>query len=135
MAEKQASKLQSASTAASDFANRRRASYTRLLRPPPGIQGMNAEPWVVLANNADLQAWGRDEEIAYKQTSRQIEKVLFFRRSFDFLIENRVHGDYFEFGCHRCRTFRMALTEGRQSNLQDTQFNVSILVRRSARAD
>ncbi len=88
-----------------------------------GIEATNGEPWVVLPNGADLQGWGRDDEIAYKQINRQAEKALFFRRTFDFLIENRVRGDYFEFGCHRCRTFRMALTEARRSNLESMQFH------------
>jgi hypothetical protein len=91
--------------------------------PPTAIAGQLDEPWVVLADAADLRAWGRDEEIAYNQTNRQTEKALFFRRTFDFLTDNRVHGDYFEFGCHRCRTFRMALTEARRHNLETMQFH------------
>jgi hypothetical protein len=91
--------------------------------PPMEIAGKLGEPWVALADGADLSAWGRDEEIAYNQTNRQTEKALFFRRTFDFLTDNRVHGDYFEFGCHRCRTFRMALTEARRHNLASMQFH------------
>ena len=87
------------------------------------IEATNGEPWVVLPNGSDLKEWGHDDEIAYKQINRQAEKALFFRRTFDFLIENRVAGDYFEFGCHRCRTFRMALTEARRSNLKSMQFH------------
>jgi hypothetical protein len=91
--------------------------------PPVSIEGQLAEPWVVLPTGDDLQAWGRDEEIAYNQTNRQTEKALFFRRTFDFLTDNRVQGDYFEFGCHRCRTFRMALTEARRHNLDSMNFH------------
>src|SRR5579872_7205725 len=87
------------------------------------IKGRTSEPWVVLPSGADLQAWGRDEEITYNQISRQTEKALFFRRTFDFLTDSRIHGDYFEFGCHRCRTFRMALTEARRHNLETMQFH------------
>ena len=54
--------------------------------------------------------------------NRQTEKSLFFRKTFDFLTDNRVKGDYLEFGCHRARTFRMALTEARKHNLQDMNF-------------
>jgi hypothetical protein len=91
--------------------------------PPIAIEGKNGEPWVVLPDGAELKGWGRDQEIAYNQSNRQTEKALFFRRVFDFLTDNRVHGDYFEFGCHRCRTFRMALTEARLHNLESMQFH------------
>src|SRR5271155_2595482 len=87
------------------------------------IEGKLGEPWVVLPDGADLRGWGRDEEIAYNQINRQTEKALFFRRTFDFLTDSRVHGDYLEFGCHRCRTFRMALTEARRHNLETMQFH------------
>jgi len=92
-------------------------------RPTTAIEGMLDEPWVVLPNAKELADWGRDEEIAYNQINRQSEKALFFRRTFDFLTDSRVHGDYFEFGCHRCRTFRMALTEARRHNLDRMQFH------------
>jgi len=88
-----------------------------------GIEGIPGEPWVALPNGSELQDWGREEEIAYNQINRQTEKALFFRRTFDFLTDNRVHGDYFEFGCHRCRTFRMALTEARRHNLESMEFH------------
>jgi hypothetical protein len=91
--------------------------------PATAIEGKFGEPWVLLPDAAALQNWGRDEEIAYNQINRQSEKVQFFRRAFDFLTDNRVLGDYFEFGCHRCRTFRMALTEARRHNLEDMQFH------------
>ena len=86
------------------------------------IEPTTVEPWVKLATGAELVAWGRDEEIAYNQSSRQTEKALFYRRAFDFLTDNRVRGDYHEYGCHRCRTFRMALTEARRHNVADMKF-------------
>jgi hypothetical protein len=91
--------------------------------PPAPIEGQLDEPWVALADGNDLKAWGRDQEIAYNQTNRQTEKALFYRRTFDFLTDNRVHGDYHEYGCHRCRTFRMCLSEARKHNLEDMQFH------------
>jgi hypothetical protein len=91
-------------------------------RPPLAVEPSLEEPWVKLGTGATLAAWTRDEEIAYNQTNRQTEKDLFFRRTFDFLTDNRVKGDYFEFGCHRCRTFRMALTEARRHNLAEMRF-------------
>lgn len=85
-------------------------------------EGMLDEPWVTLPDAKALANWGRDEEIAYNQMNRQTEKALFYRRTFDFLTDNRVIGDYYEFGCHRCRTFRMALTEARKHNLSAMKF-------------
>ncbi|HTZ36252.1 MAG TPA: TylF/MycF/NovP-related O-methyltransferase [Stellaceae bacterium] len=93
------------------------------LRRPVTIDGKGEEPWVALPDGAALAQWGRDEEIAYNQMNRQTEKALFFRRAFDFLTDNRVRGTYLEFGCHRCRTFRMALTEARRHNLAEMEFH------------
>ena len=45
-----------------------------------------------------------------------------FSANLRFLSGNRINGDYFEFGCHRCRTFRMALTEARRHNLREMKF-------------
>lgn len=94
-------------------------------RPKLALPAMGrkiGEPWVDLPDGKALANWGRDEEIAYNQTNRQTEKALFYRRTFDFLTDNRVVGDYHEYGCHRCRTFRMALTEARLHNLQTMKF-------------
>lgn len=90
---------------------------------PRGVpEGKHGEPWVELPDAKALASWGRDDEIAYNQINRQTEKALFYRRTFDFLTDNRVVGDYYEFGCHRCRTFRMALTEARRHNLATAKF-------------
>jgi Macrocin-O-methyltransferase (TylF) len=91
--------------------------------PPVVIEGSLSEPWVALADGRALAEWGREDEIAYNQTNRQGEKALFFRRAFDYITDNRVRGDYYEFGCHRCRTFRMALTEARRHNLSAMKFH------------
>jgi hypothetical protein len=97
-------------------------SETKQQFSPVAIEPKVGEPWVALANGRELANWGRDEEIAYNQNNRQTEKALCYRRTFDFLTDNRVAGDYYEFGCHRCRTFRMALTEARRHNLSDMRF-------------
>jgi hypothetical protein len=86
------------------------------------INGRIGEPWVDLDDGRTLANWGKEEEIAYNQMNRQTEKSQFFRKTFDFLTDSRVKGDYFEFGSHRCRTFRMALTEARKHNVQDMNF-------------
>lgn len=97
-------------------------SDNKFNKPPIMIEPLIGEPWVKLADGRELAQWGRDEEIPYNQTNRQTEKALFFQRTFDFLTDNRVRGDYHEYGCHRCRTFRMALTEARRHNLADMKF-------------
>jgi len=86
------------------------------------VEAQMGEPWVALPDHRAMAAWGRDEEIIYNQVNRQMEKSIFYRRTFDFLTDNRVHGDYYEFGCHRCRTFRMALTEARKHSLSEMKF-------------
>lgn len=86
------------------------------------IEKLPGEPWVKLENSAELANWGREEEIAYNQANRQAQKLAFFAQTFDFLTDNRVVGDYHEFGCHRVRTFRMALTEARRHNLNSMKF-------------
>jgi len=91
-------------------------------KPPLTITGKLGEPWVELGTGASLSGWTRDDEIAFNQNNRQKEKYAFFVKTFDFLTDNRVRGDYLEFGCHRCRTFRMALTEARRHNLDSMKF-------------
>jgi hypothetical protein len=93
-----------------------------LVRPPLAIEPQLGEPWVRIPDGRALAGWGREEEIAYNQNNRQSEKALFFRRTFDFVKDNRIHGDYLEFGCHRCRTFRMALSEARMHNIDAMKF-------------
>lgn len=80
------------------------------------------EPWVHIADGHELSSWDREDEISYNQQNRQEEKLKFYSNAFDFLTDNRIHGDYWEFGCHRARTFRMALTEARRHNLKDMRF-------------
>lgn len=87
-----------------------------------GISPQSAEPWVTLADGRDLAAWGRQEAIAYNQMNRQTQKLAFFSNAFDCLDGNEVRGDYFEFGCHRGRTFRMALTEARRHRFDQMRF-------------
>ncbi len=86
------------------------------------VTPVDDEPWVRLADGVELASWSKNDEIGYNQRNRQAEKYQFFRRVFDFLGENEIHGDYHEYGCHRCRTFRMALTEARRHNLHDMGF-------------
>jgi hypothetical protein len=86
------------------------------------VTRLECEPWVELARGRDLARWSKQDEIRYNQGNRQTEKYLFFRRIFDYLNENEIRGDYHEYGCHRVRTFRMALTEARRHNLEGMKF-------------
>jgi len=80
------------------------------------IEPLPREPWVSLADGKELANWSKEEEIVYNQINRQTEKYLFYRRAFDYLSGTNISGDYHEYGCHRCRTFRMAITEARLHN-------------------
>lgn len=91
-------------------------------RAIPTIEPKLNEPWVELANGNNLADWNHDDEIIRNQIIRQKAKVWFFRQTFEFFTGNQLVGDYYEFGCHRCRTFRMALTEARYHNLSDMRF-------------
>ena len=86
------------------------------------IEPISQEPWVRLANGVELANWSREDEIAYNQANRQTQKYAFFVQAFDFISDNRIQGDYHEYGCHRVRTFRMALTEARRHNLDSMEF-------------
>jgi hypothetical protein len=86
------------------------------------IEPKTGEPWVKLHNGHELARWSRDDEIAYNQVNWQTQKFMFYVQAFDFMAANRIAGDYYEFGCHRGRTFRMALTEARRHNLKDMRF-------------
>lgn len=57
------------------------------------------------------------QEVLYNQTFRQKQKYLFYQKAFDFLYGNNIDGSYFEFGCHRARTFRFALRESIIKNM------------------
>jgi len=80
----------------------------------PELTELNKEPWVTLDDGKHLSEWTHEDEVVYNQKNRQTEKYIFFRKTMDFLKDNRIEGDYYEFGCHRCRTFRMALSEARK---------------------
>jgi len=80
------------------------------------------EPWVSIADGEALADWDHETEIAYNQNNRQVEKYKFFVKTFDALNDNEVYGAYHEYGCHRVRTFRMALTEARRHGMDNMKF-------------
>ena len=87
-----------------------------------GIHPISEEPWVYLPDAKDLSGWTHDDEVAYNQANRQTEKYRFFVNAFDYIKDNRINGNYVEFGCHRARTFRMALTEARRHEIERIKF-------------
>lgn len=83
---------------------------------------LDREPWVGIPDAAALSGWGHEEEVRYNQNLRYGARQLFFAEAFDFIKENGIAGEYWEFGCHRGRTFRMALSEARRRNLPAMTF-------------
>ena len=87
------------------------------------IKEIEKEPWVHLDNANDLKEWSKQDEIQWNQNNRQMEKYNFYVKAFDFISSNSVKGDYLEFGCHRVRTFRMALTEAKHQSIETMKFH------------
>lgn len=72
---------------------------------------------------SDFTDWTKATEIAYNNDQIRLkEKYRFFQQSFDYLSANYVSGDYFEFGCHKTRTFRMSLSEARKKGFGEMSF-------------
>lgn len=86
------------------------------------VIGLSGEPWVHIPGAGDLADWGHEQSVAFNQISRQRPKMDFYTQAFDFLTGNDIHGDYHEYGCHRARTFRMALTAARRQGIEDMRF-------------
>ena len=80
-----------------------------------------SEPWFNerLTSITGENVWCKQDEIIYNQINRQNAKLNFFYQAFEFISENSIVGDYHEFGCHRCRTFRMALLESSRHFLEN----------------
>lgn len=87
-----------------------------------GVKSIDREPWVQLQNGKELCDWSKKNEIAYNQINRQRQKYEYFKNAFDFITSLGIDGDYYEFGCHRARTFRMALTEARRHGLEQMRY-------------
>ncbi|MCA9346946.1 hypothetical protein KC960_05655, partial [Candidatus Saccharibacteria bacterium] len=86
------------------------------------IKSVMEEPWVYLATGRDLEHLGKEDEIIYNQATWQMHKLALYVQMFHLFRANEMEGDYYEFGCHRARTFRMALTEARRHNLENMRF-------------
>ncbi len=79
------------------------------------------EPYVEI-NLKDLKKWDKNDEIKYAQINRQKYKYEFFQKAFDLIYDNTIIGDYFEFGVHRARTFRFALSQAKRRNMKRIKF-------------
>ncbi len=76
----------------------------------------NSEPYVEISIS-DLKKWSKKKEIVYAQKNRQFQKYIFFQKAFDLIYDNSIIGDYFEFGCHKGRTFSFALAHARMRSM------------------
>ena len=83
---------------------------------------LDREPWVYIPTKDDLSDWGQEKSILFNQQNRHKQKYQHYINTFDFLNENKIIGDYFEFGCHKVRTFRMALTEAYRHSMEEMKF-------------
>ena len=80
------------------------------------------EPWVDFLSPKDVSALSREDRISANQMRRQKAKFEFFKFAFDFLQDSQIDGEYFEFGCHRARTFRMAMSCADFYGYEDSKF-------------
>ena len=78
------------------------------------IKTISSEPYIELKS----KKFSKKNEIIYNQTLRNKSKYNFFQKAFDFIYDNKVEGDYFEFGTHRARTFRFCLREANIKNME-----------------
>ena len=83
-----------------------------------------SEPWFSdqLISLTGKKEWTKEDRIIWNQIQRQGDKHKFFMHAFEFISDNGITGDYHEFGCHRCRTFRMAMLESKRHFLEDMRF-------------
>jgi len=71
----------------------------------------------------DFENWDEKSKIDYNNNEIRVkEKYRFFQLAYDYLYGNEVHGDYYEFGCHKARTFRMSISEARKKDFDFMRF-------------
>jgi hypothetical protein len=70
------------------------------------MNNINEEPFFlpINTNNENL------DYLSNNQKFRQEQKFIFYRNAIDFLRDNSIYGDYYEFGVHKARTFSMCLS-------------------------
>lgn len=87
-----------------------------------GSDTVSQEPWFTADFRVSTPSDLRAALIERNQRRRQQDKFEFFRRAFDFVTDNEIRGDYLEFGCHRARTFRMAINEAMFHQIDEMRF-------------
>ena len=87
------------------------------------IENLEAEPYIKIPNGEDIDSYSIDEIIKINQARRQREKFNFYINAFDYLNNTNITGDYFEFGCHKARTFRMALSSAKFQSSKINKFH------------
>ena len=98
-------------------------NMNNLLSKLAKLETKDAEPYVELPNADDFKNHSKETEVIINQNRRQLEKFRFFINSFDFLNDSQIYGDYLEFGVHKARTFRMALSCASFYNLKNISFH------------
>jgi hypothetical protein len=87
------------------------------------IEIISEEPYVYLPKSEDFLDFTKAKHVLLNQQRRQKIKFDYFINTFDFLNDSKISGDYFEFGCHKVRTFRMALSCAKYFDLKDISFH------------
>ena len=71
----------------------------------------------------DFTSWNKSNEIEYNNNEiRYKARYEFFQNAFDYLAGNFIAGNYLEFGVHKARTFRIALSEAKKKNFTNMSF-------------
>jgi len=86
---------------------------------------IKGEPWFddrLAPTGGNSATWRREDEISWNQLKRHSDKHYFYQTAYEFISDNKIVGDYHEFGCHRCRTFRMSMLEAARHLLDDMKF-------------
>lgn len=97
--------------------------YENLQRMMVQLSSLDKEPYVELPNYDNFKNHSKELEVSINQNRRQLEKFKFFINSFDFLNDSQIYGDYLEFGIHKARTFKMALSCAKFYNINDISFH------------
>ena len=82
------------------------------------IKQINSEPYVRIKTSKKYKS------IGFNQKFRQEIKANFYALCFDYLDDQEINGDYFEFGVHKFRTFYMAYKFSEIKSLNSMSFRL-----------
>jgi O-methyltransferase len=82
------------------------------------IKHINSEPYVRIKTSK------KHKSISFNQKFRQEIKANFYALCFDYLDDQEINGDYFEFGVHKFRTFYMAYKFSEIKGLNSMSFRL-----------